>query len=130
MSSFLVSDTVINSIIEMTQEEDFFDTIHEKLNDLDLSDSKELGQSLVNMNYESVNNRYGSKEKPTKFELKKTDFNVYQKLKNLQCFQYQCSEGNVPQSKLFKFIEELIIDVTDGIVRRNHLYENAKWGTS
>ncbi len=135
MSSWIVSDTVINSVIELTQEFDFYDTLKSKLEILKFVDKsgfvdwKKYGQALIGMNYEAVNQRYDEKEKSSKFKLKKTEFDVYQKIKNLHCFNYQCSEGNVPETPLFKFVEELIHTVENGMIIRTQIYEEAKWGT-
>ena len=135
MSSWIVSDTVINSVIELTQEFDFYDTLKSKLEILKFVDKsgfvdwKKYGQALIGMNYEAVNQRYEEKEKSSKFKLKKTEFEVYQKIKNLHCFNYQCSEGDVPETPLFKFVEELIHTVENGMIIRTQIYEEAKWGT-
>ena len=166
MSSWIVNDSVINSVIELTQEFDEFKTLKKKLNSMgffrdnweisgqalvnlnykainqryDLKkklnsigffadDWETFGQALVNMNYEAVNQRYDEKQKPSKFKLKKTDFDVNQKIKNLHCLHYQCMEGNIPETNLFKFIEELDHIIESSIISNNDLYEKAKWGT-
>ncbi len=135
MSSFIVGDSVINSIIELTQEFDFFDTLKQKLEILKFVDKsrfvdwEKYGQALMEMNYDAVNQRYNEKDKSQKFKLKKTEFEIYQKIKNLHCFNYQCSEGDVPETPLFKFVEELIHAVENGMITRTQIYEEAKWGT-
>ena len=135
MSSWIVNDSVINSVIELTQEFDFYDTLKSKLEILKFVDKsgfvdwKKYGQALLDMNYDAINQRYNTKEKSSKFKLKSTEFDIYQKIKNLHCFNYQCSEGNVPETPLFKFIEELNNTVENGIITRTQIYEEAKWGT-
>lgn len=52
----------------------------------------------------------------------------YQLLKSLQCYIYQCSEGMVPESSLYKGIDELIISLALFIAHNQPEYEEAKWG--
>ena len=135
MSSWIVNDSVINSVIELIQESDNFDNLKTKLVNLKFYgdsweiDWKKFGQALLDMNYEAVNQRYNEKEKASKFKLKSTDFDIYQKIKNLHCLHYQCMEGNIPETNLFKFIEELDYIIESSIISSNQLYEKAKWGT-
>lgn len=49
-------------------------------------------------------------------------------LKALQCLQYQCSEGNVPDTDLFREMEAAIGTVACHIVSMLPEYDAAPWG--
>ena len=51
----------------------------------------------------------------------------YQLLKSLNCYIYQCSEGNVPDSKLYKGIDKLIDRLAMFIATHQPEYEEAEW---
>lgn len=85
------------------------------------------------MNAESLYQRYGDALKdnisdtvpaiPFWGHLKKVE--VY---KLLQCYTYQCAEGNVPETALYKAIETMEHDLADSIVRAMPEYEATNWG--
>jgi len=52
----------------------------------------------------------------------------FQDLKTLQCFCYQCSEGNIPETPLYKFIDELCGTVAQEIIKNIPEYDKKKWG--
>lgn len=49
-------------------------------------------------------------------------------VKAMGCLRYQCSEGNVPESALFKELEKATAAVSYEIVSRMPAYEAAPWG--
>lgn len=51
----------------------------------------------------------------------------YQLLKSLNCYIYQCSEGNVPDSPIYKAMEKLSISVAVFIACHQPEYEEAEW---
>ena len=51
----------------------------------------------------------------------------YQLLKSLQCYIYQCSEGNVPDSPIYKAIDKLIDRLAMYIACNQKEYEEADW---
>ena len=51
----------------------------------------------------------------------------YQLLKSLNCYMYQCSEGNVPDSPIYKAMEKLVISLTVFIACNQEEYKNAEW---
>lgn len=48
--------------------------------------------------------------------------------KNLQCWAYQCSEGDANEQPLFKLIDRIKNSVAAGIIRRLPEYDKAGWG--
>lgn len=51
-----------------------------------------------------------------------------QALKSLHCLQYQCSEGNVPETDLFDELSRVIGKVAGVIAEMLPEYEAAEWG--
>jgi hypothetical protein len=51
-----------------------------------------------------------------------------QRLKSLHCFTYQCAEGNVPKSKLYKLCIEKEHELANAIINEMPEYDKAKWG--
>jgi hypothetical protein len=48
--------------------------------------------------------------------------------KNLQCWKYQCSEGDADQKPLFQLIERVLHSVGAEIIRKLPEYDQAGWG--
>ena len=57
------------------------------------------------------------------------EYSIDEYLKMLDCFDYQCCEGNTTKKKLFRIIEEMQ-EIIEKYVKRdgNPVYENASWG--
>lgn len=57
------------------------------------------------------------------------EYSIDEYLKMLDCFDYQCCEGNTTKKKLFRIIEEMQ-RIIEKYVKRdgNPVYENASWG--
>ena len=49
-------------------------------------------------------------------------------LKSMECLAYQCMEGNVPETDLYKALNEAIGKVAIEIVHRMPAYQLAPWG--
>ena len=101
--------------------------------------AKEIFTELVNMNIESLKQRYPghyqelvgdveflpnadiwqSREKGLTYH--------YQLLKSLHCFSYQCCEGSVPDCELYKAIEKLAIHLSNYIISKMPEYQAAEW---
>lgn len=50
-----------------------------------------------------------------------------QKLKHVQCFLYQCNEGDVPNMPLFKAVERLAEEMKNVIINELPAYQEASW---
>lgn len=133
MSAFLVSERTI-SVIVMTLSEFLTDNhfLLEKASVLDVdiispSWKEKLGNSLFELNCEALHQRYNDEEFPLfQFQHRHAP-SLIQAYKSLQCFLYQCSEGNVPETKLFKFMEEFLHILANRIIINSSTYEEAKW---
>ena len=55
------------------------------------------------------------------------DDSLAQKLKHVQCFLYQCSEGNISDTELFKSVEQIKDDLKDMIINELPAYRQASW---
>ena len=53
---------------------------------------------------------------------------IHQLYKSLRCLWYQCMEGDVPETDLFKAIESWMDRIAHSIVNRLDAVEAAEWG--
>ena len=141
MSSFLVQNKTINNIISYLYLGDNArgDLTHIKreLNKLGFSYNTEkeqeaLGKALYNLNIEALKQRYGNHiNAETEGEPYKYEFNAYtsifQALKNAECLVYQCSEGNIPTTKLYKWLKDFINKLRAIIVDGINAYKLVNW---
>lgn len=142
MSSFIVEDKSISAIINFLQsDEDAYKG--EPLRELaalgfnldDFSETadadKRLGQAMLDLNCEAFNTRYPTAKSPGEtyhhhFAAKKPT--RVQTLKHIQCWLYQCSEGDkVPAMPLFKAFETIQLHLLKRIVMSLPEYDTAKW---
>ena len=93
-----------------------------------------LGQAMLNINVAAVNNRYfESDHVPTEsghvFQYTfKHQANIWQVLKSLDCFLYQCSEGNVPEkSRLYAALTRVADTIRRAIIDTDERYDKAQW---
>ena len=96
-----------------------------------------LGKKLLRMNIDATEQRY-TQPYLTPKEKKKAikDFKFVnlghikpiQFLKSLNCFTYQCSEGNVPNRYIFKELTKLELDMAASICYNLPEYDQAIWG--
>src|SRR2546430_15913406 len=137
MSAFMVEDTTINSVVtwlkrEVAPSRFTLDKLAREY-DVDLTSDRweeTLAQAMFQLNCDGVNARYGEGEaekfRPLNFTYKpEGDTFLVQVLKSLQCFLYQCSEGDVPDTKLYQFLEEVEHHLAVQIVMRLPAYDQA-----
>ena len=107
---------------------------------------EEMYRLLYQMNLDAYFARYGEKEEIPEmpegkfiarmesatnkdgYYYSKVTEKHFQIYKTLQCYLYQCSEGNVPDRKLYKGIAELVKVTAIMLVGGTEEYNNAKWG--
>ena len=106
-----------------------FNLNFEGLDDDDLNEElRKFGQLIVNLNQDSINQRYESKDKPFKFEFSNVEkLSIYQFLKSVECLTYQSCEGDCEGTALYKFLIRLEDDLRHKIVSSIEEYEQAKW---
>jgi hypothetical protein len=140
MSAFMVEDKTINRVVTWLKREVATDWLTlpnlAREYDIDLTSDQwdeKLAQAMFQLNCDGVNARYGEGEaekfRPLNFTYKpEGDTFRVQVLKSLQCWMYQCNEGNVPHTKLYQFFEEVEHHLAVQIVMDLPAYEKAKWG--
>jgi hypothetical protein len=140
MSAFIVEDETINRVVtwltrEVQTNRFTLDWLAREY-DVDLTSDRwneTLAQAMFQLNCDGVNARYGNGEaekfRPLNFTYKLEDYHsLVQVLKSLQCWKYQCSEGDVPETKLYQFFEEVEHHLALKIVMDLPAYEKATWG--
>lgn len=151
MSAFMMSKESLAKITayvhrEITEDkyrldyiQDIRDTCHEyekankKVVNIGYVSNETLYRVLELMNTESLRQRYGdaieeniSESVPTiPFWGYLSKVEIY---KLLNCYTYQCCEGNVPETKLYKAIKKLEADLCHDIVSSMPEYQAAVWG--
>ena len=134
MSSFIVSKGCMNNIISgLFNKHNFknsYSNIYKRQNLNESKDYIRLANDLFKMNNRAVVQRYGRDDDYSKIE-KFKDFNghisIMQLLKSVQCLKYQCSEGEVPQEELFKWLNDLETCLAHYIVGNLPSYQEARW---
>jgi hypothetical protein len=116
-----------------------FSLIHHKLTklgfDTGTSDWVErLGHAMFQLNINAVDARYGNGEAE---KFRKLDYRyqetvpvpLMQVLKSLQCWLYQCCEGDVPETELYGLFDtDIQMDLMGKIIGILPEYQNAVWG--
>jgi hypothetical protein len=114
MSAYLVADTTINGVLtwlayEVRRSQYLKDKV-EKATGIDttrLDWEDELGKAMFQLNIDGVTARYRTAEgvRWRNFLYLATYRTPIQVLKSLQCWLYQCNEGDVPTTALYKLFD-------------------------
>ena len=140
MSAFMVEDKTINRIVtwlvrEVRTSYSTMDRLARKYRIDITSDNwqENLANAMFQLNCEGVNARYGKGQaeefRPLNFTYKiEMSFSLAQVLKSLQCWMYQCCEGDVPESNFYKFFVEVENHLALKIVMDLPEYNKAVWG--
>ena len=140
MSAFIVEDSTINRVVAWLAREvstNHF-TLHQLArkydNDFVSNEWEEkLAKAMFQLNCDGVNARYGvgeaGKFRPLNFTYQPVhNFSLVQVLKSLQCWLYQCNEGDIPMTKLYQFFAEVENHLALKIVVSLPEYDKAIWG--
>jgi hypothetical protein len=144
MSAFIVSEKTMNLAVDAMRRATAHDTtLRAKFPGLDRergpfvallgeSDSvlTALGFRLYEMNADAVEARYHERQEVPVFRYSNrahlaSDVEAF---KALRCLLYQCSEGNVPESELYRDAERAGHVLAEHIVRDLPAYNAAPWG--
>lgn len=137
MSSFIVSHECMNNIINgLFWNHEFKNMYRYILEDEGYKRSEDferLAKDLFNLNYDAVDCRYDEKNERESAKSfiwvnPETNLSEFQVLKSMRCLRYQCSEGDIPETKLFKLLCELIDAWKSFVIDMIPEYEAAKWG--
>ncbi len=140
MSAFMVEDKTINRVVtwltrEVQRNRFTLDWLAREYG-VDIESAgwdEKLAQAMFQLNCDGVNARYGNGEaekfRPLNFTFQPEDCSsLVQVFKSLQCWNYQCSEGDVPETKLYQFFEEVEHHLALKIVMDLPEYDKATWG--
>lgn len=136
MSSYMVDDITINKIVAFLSQDGIVTGQFCPLWKIDLynkDDCRALAKRMFAMNAMAVNQRYGPGEakemhpEPFRYRAVMPPGRV-EAYKALRCFQYQCCEGDVPETELYKALEWLSREWEYEIVTSLPEYEAAPWG--
>ncbi len=140
MSAYVVRDETINRIVDWLWRDavGFRNAATYTLDgyNMDVDGTAErLANDMFALNVAGVNARYGPNEaqkfRPLDFQysaVKQGDSaiaNACRALKSLHCWQYQCSEGDVPETPLFKMFEQVDLAICHWIIDTMPEYESA-----
>jgi hypothetical protein len=104
---------------------------------IDDSAATRIGRALFAMNVDAVTQRYSAKDAAEYWEVSLAKTYTYTRprvvvpaaaFKAMQCLQYQCSEGNVPESDLYRELEAAQAIIARKIVEAMPSYQRAAWG--
>jgi len=126
MSAFIVSRDCITRIVDAISKcldkkdiEDIFGTAHKDT----------IGYQLWKMNYEAVNQRYKETDTAPDYVFPESPFcSEMQSYKSLRCYLYQCSEGDVPDSLLYKKLDSFSDKLGSSAASSTAEYSKADWG--
>jgi hypothetical protein len=140
MSAFIVADKTINHIVNWLRSEKFLcPEIPDKFKALGIDRAvsgweAKLGRAMFQLNIRAVDARYGSGQ-AAKIRKRAYRYHVaevaplVQVLQSLHCWLYQCDEGVVPATELYRlFATDVQIYLMDTIITNLPEYEKAKWG--
>ncbi len=145
MSAFVVEDQIINDVVSFIHQSAIKtgDHYHYDVQCLvklgykldSLLGCKRLAEEMFTLNCDSIEQRYGegqaSEFRPLDFIFQPVrcfDKNIYQVLKSLRCFLYQCCEGSIPeQNALYNALELLSLKISYTIVSNTKEYDTAIW---
>jgi hypothetical protein len=140
MSAFMVADNTINYVVNWLRREiDRLPIISHKLKGVGFDTSvpgwaERLGQAMFLLNSKAVEARYGNGEAA---RFRKLDYrfehteavSLMQVLKSLQCWLYQCNEGDIPTNELYGLLDtDVQLYLMDTIITKLPEYEEAAWG--
>jgi hypothetical protein len=100
-------------------------------------DTERLADAMLALNIDAFRQRYSMKmlfEDNEYLDLDRRNwtplaaFSPVQFFKSLQCFLYQCSEGDVDQRPLFKHLDAILDTMRPNVNMESAEYNAAEWG--
>jgi len=132
MSSIIVPEETIDSIVTFLWEhKDHGDLrdheIARLMEEYPFESEDELANALLEMNYKAYNQRYDENKICPGIKYTPLEATPEQALKSMQSLEYQSDEGDVPNSLIYKFLEEAIEATKDYIIEGLPAYQEAQW---
>jgi len=94
-------------------------------------DEAKFGLKLFSLNVQAVKERYGKAEsfRDLNYHYRiMISCNAINAYKSLECLIYQCSEGSVPETKLYQKLERIKNYLASQIISDLPEYKRATWG--
>jgi hypothetical protein len=96
---------------------------------------QEIGQAMRDLNIKAVKECYprlkdNDEDLPSHddtYQYQDEKVERYQALKSLKCWLYQCNEGQVDKTKLYKFFKELEYIMMNKIIHEIPEFDKAEW---
>lgn len=141
MSAFVVQDKTINQVVSLLHLgilsgciplELGLTKISEAGFDLNTQDGpRQLAEEMFALNVAAVNARYGKGEaekfRPLDFKYQIVSVSRVQVIKSLESWLYQCTEGNVPATRVYQAMEDVLSALCIDFVHRTKEYMEGKW---
>lgn len=137
MSAFTVQPKTISYIVSffyLMKHDAYISSIERQLFNAGYSlkkseDLKRLANDMYILNQQAVDYRYCDKSQlvDMQFSLDIEAVKPVQAFKHLQCWLYQCCEGDYTNSQLYKLMDSLKSSIADYIVEQSTAYNTAKW---
>lgn len=87
-----------------------------------------LGQAMADLNTAAVAARYGEREFNPYVYAFESPGSLVQAYKSLGCWHYQCSEGDVPETPLYRALDEIYTAMAHAVASDAPGYDVAVWG--
>jgi hypothetical protein len=137
MSAFLVSMLTINRIvatISFLLRSESYSHVTEAFAAAGIDTAQtgweeRLAKAMFALNQDALNQRYGDPAEERFIYRHVPEWsNLYQALKSIDCWLYQCAEGNVPKRKLYQLFKTAVrVWLLELIVYRSTEYDQALW---
>ena len=124
MSAYIVHPRTMNQVVTyiVSNSSAFGD-----FKDIGLDTPGDLGQAFYIMNADAVEERYGDREPVPLFSYRPEVVSKVQVFKAMRNLLYQCTEGAVPESNLFKLLDSLSREVAMYAVYECEEFAAASW---
>jgi hypothetical protein len=121
MSAYIVGDQTINRIVSHLKRNRDLEWLRTEFCEAAHATSDaEIGAALFKLNCQAVEARYGVGEaaefRDLDYQFRMEPASARQVYDEIKTLDYQCSEGNVPETALFKLLMQLKASVADAII--------------
>lgn len=132
MSAYIVEKKTIDRIVTYINEKysaypAYFEAQYPAIYAAYQGNLNKLGQNLWAMNVQAVDQRYGENNPVSLYRYEYCPADNIQVFKSLRGYLYQCTEGDVPESALYKDLDRLADTLAREIVINLPAYEQAEW---
>ena len=137
----MVEDKTINIILDALNARDLdwlktqFQEINPAFDITTMTGAEILGEAMFQLNFEAIKERYGAESTIEEWRNPKYGYifsgsaNKFQALKSLECWLYQCSEGKVCNTELYKLFDTTVrVAFMKKIIEQVEGYNQTIWG--